>query len=346
MKTYIENIWRNIETDGKYSIYHLPKHVSPSVSTINDWFSTFSTWWDYGNTKGSFPELGPKNKIEFEWIDFMYKAYPFINWEWNIKKNKSLPSWSSMKPIRKMGDPYHCPKIGGKDGVLTKLIRSMPIGDGTCYYNAMIIALSIPGVKICRGFFPATHAGHIRKTTKGITSPTLLSNHKTLHRWMEQKIYEDTKEWTHAKDGWYVQRKGDSNRYYLDYIDTSKLEHWTGHAWCSFEGYHFDPYLYSLNKRYGVSGNYVSAKQQKIISWVEYRLMKETDPEELNLSELQRKQVLHRTIQVSSAIISRLIQRKTLQAQMDVMNPRGLLFPAKIPSNRRWMKDLKPFPVV
>lgn len=352
-KDFIPSIVQKLSEKGDLSPIRLPRHQAPTEKIVREYMVDSGKW--IHNIPKVIPSWRAKALTKLE-NNYYNIAFPYARSSGVHTKGSSLPRLKDLKKVRRMVDPYHIPDIGGKDGVLTKLIRSIPVGYGTCYKNATLIASAIPGVKVVFGLYPRIRGGVVRKTTKGLSPLEQIA----IERMKEEHESNIDFVILHSKNlgnGWYYGPIGfKGNEPTLDLLDRDRLNAWTLHAWCSYKGYHFDPYLYNLNKRYGTKNRFYSSKNKKFMSWVEYLMFKETDIFQLTGSEMKtgtgkntiteevRKDLFSVTMIATMSQCFNLIHEHIEKVVLNRHNLGDWAFPVKIPSKRKWIKEKKLYP--
>ena len=147
-----------IQKNGRYPQLYLPRHNPPSKNVIITYLYALDKW------KSKY------KKEDQKLHDALFRVVaPHLPVLPNFK-GQSFPSPDNgCKVVRHMTHPFHIPDIGGKNGILTHLLRSIPIGSGTCFNNAFLCSLAIPGVKYVFGWYPTGAVfGGIRKSLKGL----------------------------------------------------------------------------------------------------------------------------------------------------------------------------------
>jgi len=350
-KDFIQSIVEKLSVKGDLSSVRLPKHQAPTKRVVLDYINDSMNWLVHAKKVIGTRKAKELYKLE----DSFYRiAFPNVRTSGVHTKGSTLPQPKHLKKIRSMSDPYHIPDIGGKDGILTHLIRSIPVGAGTCYKNAIMIASAIPGVKVVFGLYPR-YGGGVRKTSKGFSAREQIA----IERMKSEYEYFLDCSILYSKNlgnNWYYGPFGPGSNPTLEYVDKDTLQCLTPHAWCSYKGYHFDPFLYNINKRYTTNARFYSAKKKKFITWIEYFMWKETDMFELTGSQLKtgtgknyisenvRKDLFLKSMTDSQVQCFELIVDHIHQVKHNNHERGDWAFPVKIPSKRKWIKDKQLYP--
>lgn len=353
-KDFIPSIIQKLSDKGDLSPIGLPRHQAPTEKVVMDYMIDCMRWGNKMNASFQNRRIKELEKLN---NDFFRVAFPLSKGGVGVHTNGfDLPQLKDLKRIKRISDPYHIPDIGGKDGILTHLLRSIPVGQGTCYKNAAIIASAIQGVKVVYGLYPL-NGGGVKKTSKGLSASEQIAIERMKIQ-QEQTIQSFLKYRRSLGNNWYYGplgfKEADPS---LEYIESDKLNAWTLHAWCSYKGYHFDPFLYNIHKRYGTTRNWYSTKKKKFISWIEYFMIKETDIFQLTNRQLKRNGIGKNIISedVRKDIFLYLLNGTMKQCYGLIYDHMQLVktnrhhmdygaFPVKIPSKRKWIKNKELIP--
>lgn len=348
---FIESIKQQVSEKGDFSQHRLPKHQAPSKKVVAGYIDDTADWINKVSLR---IQKSKKNQLDKLYRRYRNIVLPLTGTTGVHTKVSQLPDFKSFKKVKRMIDPFHVPDIGGKDGILTHLIRSIPIGNGTCYANAGMIASAIPGVNVVYGYYPRFRGGIPRKSYKGLSAKEQIAVVKAEQEY-DGLVHQALLLCKNIGNGWYFGPILKGAEGYLGYVDDSGTAY-ALHAWCSYKGYHFDPFLYSIEKRYGTKNRWYSAKDKKFINWFDYRMIQETNISELTGKQLQtgngntpisedvRKDIfLYYLINMMGWTYDMMVDH----VGMVVQNRHDLgdyAFPVKIPSKRKWIKDKLLYP--
>jgi hypothetical protein len=315
----------------------------PSVNTLEKKYKIIHDWLEYWNKDGHHPKKRTQTKgyMVFSTIADKvfptYSAMPFFRQKEVLSRN----AYKDLKPIRFVRNPYHVPILGGKNGELTKYLRSIPVRSGNCYPTALAIASRFPEVNLVWGMYESNRSVRQKIDQKW---PDDLRHHLQLmldrKRWEDRLNIRDVKK---EKNGWIEVDEGAEGNFF--YHRDKKGHLWIFHAWNEFQGIHFDPWLNIVFKNRMNEADWFS-KSHGMIPWMRYKALEISNIDDYSpkSSDSEKKQI-RQWIEHHSLFSSLGMLCDSMPVVIDSAKwGRDTNWLARTPINMKWMVERKMVP--